>query len=600
MHNILSVARLELKRKKTTLRPKAVISIAAVLILFVVSFVLLSNYGIRQQNAFYEITPTDTELDTYFIDSKFQMSPDAENRVSYHGGAYSYRPDRSLIGYASQTALLRLIRDTNLDALEHYEVQPKHLLYLNITERFREEILDRPPLPERGDPEQSSEDVFTDQPGQTDEVTEPDIDGPRDVPTPQPQSVGSIEEYQQEDIQDNPTEVVGQEAAINAVNTTGLVPSTDVETLDHVRDLFLIIQLLVVLNFVSALFGNAIFEEKLNQRSSLLFLSNLRVHEFVIGKILPYAGIALLLMMGIIGFQYPHMLRNPVVYLISSILILLYFSISGMNGFLARSNKEYSFLNVFTIAGASLYLLIPAFVANYSTLGYASLFTPLLFYAQQQTVRASLLLFLLPIYLLIGIIILFLASRVWNYEELYRLDSPARKLIQMVGHAVQRRWHYVVAGIFVVPFAWAVQLILIAVFLVVRFPGATPLFLLVAAFSEEIFKNIAVYATMGREGFFRIRTMISVSLLTGIGFLVAEKLFLILAILPYLEGYELFVTTGLVVPFLLHAGLTFLYLVGCRFSYWLRRHYLLAMFLNGLIHAVINFAILTVFEVRVI
>jgi hypothetical protein len=271
-----------------------------------------------------------------------------------------------------------------------------------------------------------------------------------------------------------------------------------------------------------------------------------------------------------------------------------------MNGMLARSHKEFSFLNVFSVSGLTLYLLIPALVANYTAIGKASLFTPLLYYAQQSPVSVQLLLFLLPAYILIGMMIMYVASMSWNYERLYRYDSPLIRFLEMIHAAVKRPWHYIIFGIFAVPFAWFLQLGIVILFLVVQIPGRLFLFLLLAAYIEELVRNLAVY-THVRDRFeaktMRGKRLLLISLFTGLGFVIAEKAVLIVSIAPFLEGYQMLIMTGIIVPLLMHSGLTYLYVLVAR---KIRRRYYLAIGFTAFLHAIINFAIITAFGVHVI
>ncbi|MFW5746075.1 MAG: hypothetical protein ACOCWQ_00820 [Nanoarchaeota archaeon] len=625
MNPILALFLLELKKKKQTIRPKSLAAMGVVLGVFILAFFLLSTYGVRQENVFYTMQPTGTGSDSYFDAPPFRLDERSPHTLETYPNGYAFRSRKGILGVAAQMAFLDVIRETNHALLEHYGYEPVHMLLLNVTSEFREEILDENggaaqnnlPVHLPGDEEEERLDITQQNITEDDDALSRIIDGP-DADVPDGSSIP--EEGQPLDTTSEVVEAVERndrdpaEREDGAADVAeGLVPVANIDTLDSVRDIFLVIALIFILNFLSALFGNSIFEEKLNHRSSLLFVSRIKAYQFIIGKALPYFLAAMIIMVLIVGVQHPHALAHAATYLTLFSLSLIYFSIACLNGLLARSNKEYSFLNVFSIAGVSLYLLIPAFVAKYSSLGYASLFTPLIFIIQQSPVRFDLLLFLLPTYTLVGLGIFYIGSRIWNYEELYQYTTPLEKLRSMIGQSLNRAWHYVVYGVFAVPFAWVVQLILIILLLVVDLPGETVMFLVLAAFSEEIFKNLGLYSKMHQvieqrkdgtyldpRGFFRWKTMVKRSFLNGAGFLFAEKVVLILAIAPFLQGYELFITAGLIIPFLLHSSLTLLYLLWSRRYAFARRHYLMSSFCIGLVHAMVNLVILIVFGVGIV
>jgi hypothetical protein len=312
-------------------------------------------------------------------------------------------------------------------------------------------------------------------------------------------------------------------------------------------------------------------------------MANVKRHEFIIGKGLPYFVASLLFGMTFLWFQNRDLLYQPFVYLIIMEITLLYLSLSCLNGLLARSNKEYSFLNVFSIAGLSLYLLIPGFLANVSELSYASLLTPLLLFAQGAEVQMELLLFVIPAYLFVGIIIIAIASRAWDYEELFRFDTPWEKVLMLISHSLNKMWHFFIFGMGAVAFGWLGQLALIIVLLTVNLPGKLVVFFIIGAFIEEFLRNLGVYSILkyGKEKFTGWKKMLLISAATGLGFMIAEKGLLVLSIAPFLEGYELLVTAGLVVPFLLHTGFTLLYIILVKNFKVMGKHYLLTTILIG-------------------
>ena len=82
------------------------------------------------------------------------------------------------------------------------------------------------------------------------------------------------------------------------------------------------------------------------------------------------------------------------------------------------------------------------------------------------------------------------------------------------------------------------------------------------------------------------------SVMTGLGFMFAEKGLLALSIAPFLQGYQLLVLTGLVVPFLLHTCFTLLFVYGAYYFPVLRKHYFWSMLFLGLLHSAFNYSVI--------
>ena len=80
--------------------------------------------------------------------------------------------------------------------------------------------------------------------------------------------------------------------------------------------------------------------------------------------------------------------------------------------------------------------------------------------------------------------------------------------------------------------------------------------------------------------------------LIGLGFIIAEKGFLLISIAPYLQGFELLVLSGLIVPFLLHAGFAYAYIkLATKFTFF-RDRFVLTTILLAILHASFNALVL--------
>ena len=378
MHPILTIARFELAKKKVALKPTAIIGLLVVFVLFSGAFYLLSHDGYKPNHSYFLITPTGGALDSYVAASQiFHLSTGGPVHAYLRpDGSYVLDADSQFQGLAATTALLASIQSQNRQIFASSKLHPPFLVLLNITTVHREEILTSPEsaasqiaLPQAGAEitKSNSQIILRDSTttaslGQS--LANVGASSGAIIPIPPGGTELATQQYTRPLTSISPGDdlVNGtmrnlrlgtnfSDASATAISSSsipnGLTYPNDVNTLVGVKYLFLIIQLMLVFNFFSALLGNSFFEEKLNYRSSILFSMPLPKRFVIIGKLLPYLCLSFAIALILIGVQQPSLLLQPLLYLLLFVLALTYFSLSFLNGLLARSNKEYSFLNVF-------------------------------------------------------------------------------------------------------------------------------------------------------------------------------------------------------------------------------------------------------------
>ncbi len=622
LRHILQLALLETKRKKKTYSVKTLLFLIVLITIFFGTITIVFQSGVMYQQRLYDISTEEDTLKPYLVQSAFTINPNAPNTFFENNGKFYYRYESSLRGRASASALRETLTQQNYIALYEQGINPLYLVYVNITNVAQNptdrdlvslaqnrpgQVNNIPTISELDEMTQagvSEDSQVTQTPADTqitqnDQTTSVEQENTQqdNVPIAQPDS--ATQQMQDQSVQ--PTSQTQQFNGQISPELEGLQTPNDISSFAFVKDLLVFIQILFVLNVASGLFGTAILREKMNQKSSLLFLANIKPWEFVIGKALVYFVGVYILFLVIFITQYPQLLIIIPIHLIAIVLIILYLSISCVNGFLARNHKEYSFLSVFSITTISLYLLIPAFLSNISELSYASLLTPFALYAQGEIVNTTILFFVIPIYGILGTLIFYICTKAWDYETLYMFEPPFTKLLRLIANAMTKTWQLLIFGMGSVAFAWICQLLLVAVFVTTNLPAKMLLFLLVAAIVEEYFRNLGIHALYKHnmplvnptnKNTSKIKTQLMLALFTGLGFMIAEKGFLVLTIAPYLSGFELLVLSGLVAPFLLHSALTFSFIqMRENIAFFRNRYWMSALFL-GLIHAAINIFIL--------
>jgi hypothetical protein len=134
---------------------------------------------------------------------------------------------------------------------------------------------------------------------------------------------------------------------------------------------------------------------------------------------------------------------------------------------------------------------------------------------------------------------------------------------------------------------------MIALYLTTSLPLKVAILLFAAAFSEELVRNFVFNAWVAKK--WNTKDMVIIACLTALGFTLAEKGVLLMSIAPYLQGFEILITSAVIFPFLMHASFSFGYM------YLIRKcnNHVAVCFVLALIHAGINFAIISVLGVSI-
>lgn len=590
--SITDVFLLEVKRKRKEFNYRTLLFIVPLLILFVLAFVFVTQRAYYNTTPVYVLVTDSDDLSSYTDNSLFTPTHEGAPRsslltvaASSSGSTFTVVYEYSLAQRAGSEALRSLLRQENARILEENAIVPPVLL--NITELFREELIqnnitifkaptfDQPSSSNSSGSNSAFQNSSAASQGSS-TTAAPSIRGGGviDFSSPSSPLTNRSLVYAQED-----------EAEYSTVN--------DLDTLSHIKHVFVAIEVIVILNFFAVLFASSIFQEKINRRSSLLFVSPLRTYHILIGKMLPYfcGAFALIFLVLVLN-------RIPLVYIVPSVLVvfilsLLYFSVSYVSAIFARSHKEFSFLSVFAISIVSLYLIIPAFVANYSLISNASLLTPLVLYAQGISVAFPTLFFLCLVYLLITLWIFYIASFLFSFEEFYSTKGIFTKIVRMAELYVRKFHHAAIFTFFSIPIGWLVEVMLIIVLLVVKIPHTLYVIIFIAAFVEEFLRNLPIYAYFkDRPNKEVLRSGVFFSLASGFGFGLAEKLLLFIMVAPFIQGYAALVLGSFIVPLLLHSALCYLFLLLRVYSPW--KHYAFLCVVAGIVHAFINISLLGV------
>ncbi len=310
--------------------------------------------------------------------------------------------------------------------------------------------------------------------------------------------------------------------------------------------------ILTPLMFISTGYLSSLYNERIKNRSSVLFSCAITRGEIVIGKTLPYLVAAMIVSTALVFAVRPEFWS--VIYAIPAILtsILGYFSVCFALVLLSRSYKEISFLKT-SIASVYIgYLLLPTFFLSLHDAAFMSPISAVTEIMTSGELGLQLYAFSIIPILLSSIIIYYFFSKIFCEEGLL-IDSIPRKLYFSLSRIVKNK-----LNIFLVSFvSFPVVVLVESVFLIfLLLPFDNPFWpmlalIAVAGVTEEIVKNISIYSA------YRINKLQTNPLLigafSGAGFALAEKAMLLVMLPELVSNYNTIVIPILIVPFIFHS-----------------------------------------------
>jgi len=572
--NLLSVAGIELKRKRREFNKRSLL----VIIPLIIVFIALLAYAMQSQYSHtvpvYVIETDSAELMALLQGSQFTSSglEIAPRLTVFEQGGLHIAQERGFVQRSAAQALRHQLRVANVAYLQQHDLSP--VVLLNISERFQNFTQEQSNFISISSPTETveEEEVVVEQRVVIEQIGDADPGDSTEISSSEQRETALFSNQLSR----------GEEGDYQSVE--------DLETFGHIRHVFVAISVVIVLNFFAVMYANSLFQEKLNKRSALLFTMPLQTRDILFGKALPYLALSLILISVLLILHGMPMQFYAYAMGVTIVLAGFYFAVAYISAVFARSHREFSFISVFLISLLSLYLIIPAFVANVSPISNASLLTPLVLFAQGITLPLSVITFLVVIYSVVILWLFYIASYLFTYEEFYSNASVTEKIMQMATLYIKKWYHAAIFAFFCVPMGWLLEVLLIMVLLVARVPHMLVVVVLLAAYIEEILRNLAAHAFFRSHAFTWLSAVV-ISLASGAGFAIAEKSLLFVMIAPFAQGYELLLIGSFIIPIILHGLLTFVFLVLRR--YLPLKYYILCL-ITGLLHAGINLAVLGV------
>jgi len=347
------------------------------------------------------------------------------------------------------------------------------------------------------------------------------------------------------------------------------------------------------ITFISIFFTSSFMDEKINRRLTILLSAPITPFQIIMGKMLPYATFALFTTTLIAVITKANV---PLTLAIFTPTILFIFAIYLMVPLFYRTFKDTTFIAMLVTTLTTAYLIFPAMFTNVNDLSYISPLTlAVKMYRGEPFGWREYLFPSLPMAAIFGFA-MFAGTRMLNEEFLMGYKPLTRKISDAIYLMMAHSKPYLAVplwSLLVIPVVYMMQIVLLA--FATNLPvglilGAT---LLGSALVEEIVKTVGIVALTEHGVVKSTREIIGLSFLSALGFLIGEKILLLLsisvvsraAVAGALFGADLLVFIPLIAHFIF-TSMTTLLRAKLKFPY------VLALGIGTIVHFIYNVYVL--------
>lgn len=346
---------------------------------------------------------------------------------------------------------------------------------------------------------------------------------------------------------------------------------------------------------VGMFFTSGLMEERRERRISVLLASPISSLQIILGKVLPYLLFALVVVMAMATVLGGNPLLAAIIFVPVICFVL---SVTLMVPLIYRSFMDTTFISMFVTVATTLYLVFPAMLLGFSDLAYISpLSLAVEMYQDNAFSLRAYLTAALPMLLMFSIFI-YIGSRILNEEYLSRHRPIYRKLAEAVYMAMDLRRPYLstfLVSLGLIPMVYLIQLV--ALTFALNFPLRLALGGVLAAsvVVEEVAKSVGIAMLIEERRVNKVLPVVLLAFLSALGFLIGEKLLLMVSIQS--------VSESLLSAVLLNAGKlwitlaahwVFTAILALLLLWWGPRRYRYALAVAGAVHLMYNLVVLGV------
>ena len=594
MSRIFTIARWELRKTKSSFSLKTRFFSFIILILIGTASFFAAQSGLHINDNIYRVAVTDASLARVLqSDAKFEVY------IAGEGGAkslfenegidilikgdkiYYHNTEKSISALDALDKAIKKYDEARL--LSYDDLNNTFPVWINIKNIVREQAFQAP----------SINTIPMDMPAQGPGIDQvPEIDKSQESSTEpagsvtEKQGTGNIPEKTTENIQIPSIREITENKIISPINEQTLATPSHFNPSIPFKSVVLSFIFIFPIFFIAQFFSSSIMDERIKRKGELLLVTPAGSYQIVLGKLLPY----LLGSIALVALMTFKLGGSPWIILILLPVSLMFLSTSFLGAIIARSFKELSFVLIFLSVFLSGYIFFPAMFANIHAISIISPITLVVRLLENEAVSISDYMFsTLPFYLL-SILILIFGIFIYREEDLFTQKSIKEKLLDSIQEFIKR----IPAPLFslsiaLLPLVFSIQLMLIV--LMFNFPVRIGilLFIIIAAFVEELVKSVGIYTVFSRKmSDVTTGNALKFGILSGFGFFAGEKI-LLLVVIASIAGSAFGSVMGiglLVFPLLLHVSSTTVASLGMRYLGY--REYLACVVLASIVHAAYN------------
>lgn len=380
-----------------------------------------------------------------------------------------------------------------------------------------------------------------------------------------------------------------------AADTETIIPSLMSPPLPFARVVTVTLYLLPIF-FVSVFFISGFMDEKMDRRITVLLSAPVTPFQIIVGKMLPYVLFTLTSVIVITVVLHGNVLLAVAIF---APVVLFTFAVYLMVPLVYRTFKDTTFISMFATVVITTYLVFPAMFSGVSDLSYISPLTLAVeMYNGQQFSLKAYLTSAASMYLIFALAV-YVGARILNEEYLTRFRPLYRKAADALYLAINRNHIHLsitLLSAFFIPIVYLIQLVILAISLNLPIKYAIVILLLLSVTVEEIAKSAGIVTLIENRVVRTARSIIGLTFLSALGFLVGEKLLLFVSVGVVSESAlsaAIFNSGMLLIPLAVHFTLTTIVcLLVNRFG---ARRYPYAIAAGAAIHAVYNLYVLGAF-----
>ena len=308
-----------------------------------------------------------------------------------------------------------------------------------------------------------------------------------------------------------------------------IIPSLTPPPLPFAQVLVAMIYVLPI-TFISIFFTSSFMDEKINRRLTVLLSAPVTPLQIILGKMVPYASFVLFALVLIAVLTKGNVLLAMAIFVPTTLFL---FAIYLMVPLFYRTFKDTTFIAMLVTTLTTAYLVAPAMFTDVNDLSYISPLTlAVKMYRNEPFGWREYLFPSLPMAAIFGFA-MFAGTRLLNEEFLMGYKPLTRKIsdaIYLLMAGIKPYLSVPFWSLLVIPIVYMAQIVFLAFASNLPIGMILVVTLMASALMEEVAKSVGIVVLAEHRVLKSDREILTLSFLSALGFLVGEKLLVLVSI----------------------------------------------------------------------